>query len=101
MFPEIQVKYALLSPKSLSQQAEVYQEQEDTSIATGPQVAKCISAGWQMLRQMISKPSLCCSAPLGRVRLDAILSKAFIPRSHNHLLQLCFTRGCVLKKNHK
>lgn len=93
MFPEIQVKYALLPPDFLSQRAEVYQEREDTSIATGPQVAQCISAGWQMLRQMISKLSLCCSVPLGRVRLDAILSKAFIPRSHDHLLQLCFTQG--------
>lgn len=82
MFPEIQVKYAVLPPGSLSQQAEVYQEWEDTSIATGPQVAKCISAGWQMLRQIISKFSLCCSAPLGRVRLDAVLSKA------SHSLQL-------------
>lgn len=45
----------------------------------------------QVLGHTMSQLSLCASAPLGGVRLDS--ARPFVPRSHNHLLQPCFTSG--------
>lgn len=52
-------------------------EREDTNISASPWGPSAFQEVGEMLGQSLSLLSLCCSALLGGIKLDVILSKTF------------------------